>query len=226
MRRNSRLLLLPSLTAATKRQTRQSDRKLSNSSQNNTANRISERETGVDAKNRRFKPFTSFMASAIVTLVVCLTLSTGLTYFVEYMSASPFCTRSECTDKNPEGTNCTTGAVRVGAPLEVFDNESQHAGTLQLVQSPKCHSNWVKWSSSSSRQESQYNTPQIWQNGSDGHRTGIASQFKDNHLSPNTWSNMITDKGETCFTVILRDQNGNFYEGRHSGENCTQGMPG
>ena len=226
MYRNSHPLLLPSLTVAAKRQIRQSTRKTSNSSQSNRTSRISERGTDVNPEGHKFKPFTWFMASAIVTLVVCLAISTALTYCIEYMSASPFCTRSECTGKNPEGTNCTTGAVRVGVPLEIFDNESQHAGTLQLMQSQKCHSNWVKWTSSPSRQDSQYNTPQIWQNGSKGPRTGIAEQFKDNHLSPNTWSNMITDKGDTCFSVILRDQNGRYYEGNHSDNSCTQGMPG
>ena len=226
MRRKSRPLLLPSLTAATKRQTRQSAHKASNSPQINRTKRISGRGADVDTEGLRFKPFTSFMTSAIVALVAFLTISTALTYVIEYMSTSPFCTRSECTGKNPEGTNCTTGAVKVGAPLEIFDNESQLAGTLQLMQSPKCRSNWVKWSSSSSHQESQYNTPQIWQSESKGSRTGIAEQSKDNHLSPDTWSNMITDKGDTCFNVILRDQNGNYYEGQHSGESCTQGIPG
>ena len=226
MHRNSRPLLLPSLTSATKHRTCRFTHEFSSRSQNNMGNRISNEGVGGAIGRHRDKPFTWFMTSAIVTLVVCLAFSTALTYFIENMSKSPFCTRSECNGKNPQGTNCTTDAVKVGAPLEIFDNESHLAGTLQLMQSPKCHSNWVRWSSSSTHEDGQYNTPQIWQNGSTGARTGIADQFKNNHLSASTWSNMISDKGDTCFSVTLRDQDGKYYEGQHSGENCTQGMAG
>jgi len=77
-----------------------------------------------------------------LTVVLCLIASSALVYVIEKQANSPFCNEESCRNKDPYGTNCYSDHMTVRTiPVQMEEG----GGTLTLVYSPKCRSNWVKW---------------------------------------------------------------------------------
>lgn len=155
------------------------------------------------------------LSISLILSVAFLMLSEFSTYKIERGSKTPFCHADSCFDKNPYGTNCNSDR-QVVKSYTVTENGSPR-GKLTLMQSPKCHSNWVKWEGS----DKTNNDLQIYQNFSGGTKAGIAAQFRHGHSGQNTWSNMISDKGDTCVQITLNYQK----QSEHTFEPyCTTGL--
>ena len=98
------------------------------------------------------------LGSALIS-VVCLIASSALVYFIEKRANSPFCNEESCQNKDPYGTNCYSDHVTVRTiPVQV----KEESGTLTLVYSPKCRSNWVKWEGKTEAK----NRLTVWREGS------------------------------------------------------------
>ena len=155
------------------------------------------------------------LSISLILSVAFLMLSEFSTYKIERGAKTPFCHADSCFDKNPYGTNCNSDR-QVVKSYTVTENGSPR-GKLTLMQSPKCHSNWVKWEGS----DKTNNDLQIYQNFSGGTKAGIAAQFRHGHSGQNTWSNMISDKGDTCVQITLNYQK----QSEHTFEPyCTTGL--
>ena len=150
------------------------------------------------------------LGSALIA-VVCLIASSALVYFIEKRANSPFCNEESCRNKDPYGTNCYSDHVTVRTiPVQV----KEESGTLTLVYSPKCRSNWVKWEGETGAK----NRLTVWRKGSPGDPVTTARRFDGDNSGQNTWSNMISAEGDTCVKIKFQQS------GQESEDTCTDGL--
>lgn len=113
--------------------------------------------------------------------------------------------------KDPYGTNCYSDHVTVRTiPVQA----KEESGTLTLVYSPKCRSNWVKWEGETGAK----NRLTVWREGSPGDPVTTAHRFDGDNSGQNTWSNMISAKGDTCVKIKF------LQSGQESEDTCTDGL--
>lgn len=169
------------------------------------------------------KIYFGVVGTLVATSVALLFLSSHFVYQIEKNVSGPFCFDSQCNGKNPEGTNCLDDAIEVRSePVEI--PEIGEAGTLSLKYSEKCQANWVRWIGEGDNTDT-LNNPQVWQADAPDQRIEIASQFHGPSSGFNTWSGMISARGDTCMDITFSyvDNNGNKVS-QSFGEICTEGL--
>jgi len=161
----------------------------------------------------------------LVVSVVAFLYSSLIVYQVERGSSGPFCIGVECQGKNPDGTNCKNDAQNL-LSKPVYDSDSGVTGTLTLKHSQNCQANWVRWSGSSG-DAGVLNNPQIWPKDGSTNPVGIADQFNGPSSGTDTWSGMISDKGDTCIDISFsRAGKTNEADLYFNGLECTESLVG
>ena len=141
-------------------------------------------------------------------------------------AAKPTCYGSKCENVNPAKTNCLDDARTIAATRAVAGGASR--GHLELRYSPKCHSNWVRFTPwNGLRGYLDYVTggaifgkPYIW-------RKGVANSLRGpaGNSGPmgsgggiSYWTGMVTATGTTCFSVevFYSEPSSSGQGGRHS----------
>lgn len=132
----------------------------------------------------------------------------GLTASSATADEHPTCYGDTCDGLNPADTNCTADAVTIYAVKAGGRSDGPTYGHFELRYSPKCHSNWVRftrWSGVRTYLDEMtggtvQETLWIW-------RQGVANSLRGTaHTEtwPNgnsEWSEMVTADGVTCSSV-------------------------
>lgn len=161
----------------------------------------------------------------LVVSVVSFLYSSLIVYQVERGASGPFCVGIECQGKNPGGTNCQNDAHDL-LSKPVYNSDLGIEGTLTLKHSQNCQANWVKWSGNSG-DPGVLNNPQIWPKDGSANPVGIADQFNGPSSGTDTWSGMVSDKGDTCIDVSFsRTGKTNEADLYFGGLECTEGLFG
>lgn len=173
----------------------------------------------------KVRAYFSIVGIFLVISVAAFLYSSFIVYQVERGASGPFCIGVECQGKNPEGTNCQSDAQNL-LSKSVYDSDSGITGTLTLKHSQKCQANWVKWSGGSS-DPSVLNNPQVWPKDGSTDPVGIADQFNGPSSGTDTWSGMISDKGDTCIDIsFLKTGKTGEADLYFKGLECTEGLVG
>ena len=149
-----------------------------------------------------------------VTLAALLMVVTGLgAGQVQQAQAATACYGSSCTGKNPSATICANDA-RTIMSREVKIRESY--GILELRYSPKCYSNWVRftpwsgwrsvlsnWAANASFVSGK---PWIWRKGVANSLQGYGGSSSPFSYSQTVWSKMVTAAGTTCTSVEVYEK--------------------
>lgn len=170
----------------------------------------------------KVRAYFGAIGTLLVISMAAFLYSSFIVYQVERGASGPFCIGVECQGKNPEGTNCQSDAQNL-LSRSVYDSDLGVMGTLTLKHSKNCQANWVRWSGSSN-DSSVLNNPQIWPKGKKNTPVGIADQFDGPSSGTDTWSGMISDRGETCIDIsFLKAGEEDLHFGGHE---CTEGLAG
>jgi hypothetical protein len=140
--------------------------------------------------------------------------------FVPAVAAAdqPSCYGSSCEGRNPSDTNCVSDAQTLMGRHAKTQLTGEDLGLLELRYSPKCHSNWARftpwhgirsWISNGSAKAVADGSPWIWRLGVDGSLRGLAGQSSPAALATTGWTEMVTADGTTCSSV-------EFYETEYS----------
>lgn len=147
--------------------------------------------------------------AAVLSLVVALAVALGTITYASAASASvASCYGSSCDGLDPAQTNCVDDAQTLMSQDAV--TEAGDFGLLELRYSPRCHSNWVRftpwtgvraWLGNFAAKALPDGTPWIW-------RLGVADSLRgeighSSYLGPvvTTWTAMVTADGTTCSSV-------------------------
>lgn len=180
--------------------------------------------------NRRYAGWKVRVYFGVVGILLTVSVASFLyssliVYQVERGASGPFCVGIECQGKNPGGTNCQNDAHDL-LSKPVHNSDLGITGILTLKHSQNCQANWVKWSGSSG-DSSILNNPQIWPKDGSANPVGIADQFNGPSSGTDTWSGMVSDKGDTCIDVSFsrtgKTGEADLYFG---GLECTEGLFG
>jgi len=128
--------------------------------------------------------------------------------------APPSCNGSSCDGRNPGSTNCTQDATTIQSTYAVVAGGKK--GVLELRYSPKCYSNWVRFTPTGGlvglfgdlTGGIVNSTPYIW-------RLGVANSLRGfgGRSGTTTWTWMVTAAGTTCSSVELSATENSTYGG-------------
>lgn len=150
-------------------------------------------------------------ASVLAPLVI----ATGVVLAPNAAAEAPSCRGSSCDGRNPADTNCLDDAKTIYR-WDATTQAGENLGNLELRYSPKCHSNWARftrWNGISSQLGDTtagaraYGRAWIWRHGVDGSLRGvIGSAGQETPLealweTTTNWTSMVTADGKTCTSV-------------------------
>lgn len=124
--------------------------------------------------------------------------------------SQPSCHGASCEGVNPAMTNCAEDAVTILARRA--RTEAGDFGHLELRYSPKCHSNWVRftpwhgvqaWLGNLAAEAEVGGQPWIWRYGVANSLRGPAGHSSLTGAGVTTWTAMITADGTTCSSVEI-----------------------
>lgn len=146
--------------------------------------------------------------SVLGAILIALLTFTGVVVPATSASAAPSCYGSSCEGRNPQSTNCVNDA-RTLLSREARTSGSSW-GILELRYSPKCYSNWTRFTPWGGLR-GYFNditggqvdgTPYIWRHGVANSLRGRAGSLSSAG-SYSVWSAMVTAAGTTCSSVKI-----------------------
>ena len=138
-------------------------------------------------------------------------------------AASQTCRGASCEGLNPSDTNCVDDARTLMSRHAKTQLTGEDVGILELRYSPKCHSNWVRFtawygiqslvSGAFAKAESN-GSPWIWRQGVANSLRGVAGRSDPSvHSAGTSWTGMVTADGMTCSSVSLYETEMSTYGG-------------
>lgn len=128
-------------------------------------------------------------------------------------SGAPSCYGVSCDNVNPSDTNCVDDAYTLMSRHATTPLTGEDVGILELRYSPKCHSNWVRFTpwfgirtlfANSAGGGQARGLPWIWRQGVADSLRGAAGQSTVWDIRTQTvWTTMVTADGTTCSSVSL-----------------------
>ena len=129
------------------------------------------------------------------------------------VASQPACHGTSCEGLNPSGTNCIEDARTLMSGHATTQLTGEDIGLLELRYSPKCHSNWVRftawygiqaWLSTAAASGEAGGSPWIWRQGVANSLRGVAGRSDPSvHSAGTSWTAMVTADGVTCSSVSL-----------------------
>lgn len=150
------------------------------------------------------------MVGVVVTALVATTLP-----MAGQAQAATSCYGTGCTGKNPSATVCASDG-RTIMSREVKTGTGESVGILELRYSPRCYSNWVRFTPWSGWRSILANwagnasfvsgDPWIWRKGVANSLQGYAGSSSPYSYSQTVWSKMVTAAGTTCTSVGIYEK--------------------
>lgn len=147
---------------------------------------------------------------AYFTLTVAMALGLAAIPAATAYASEPSCIGEACERVNPADTNCTEDAYTILDRRAAV--ESGDYGRLELRYSPKCHTNWVRFTPWHGIQALLGNalakadiggSPWIWRYGIAHSLRGKIGQSSPISVGITNWTSMVTADGTTCMSVGL-----------------------
>ena len=161
-------------------------------------------------------------ASVLAPLVI----ATGVVLAPNAVADAPSCHGNSCDGRNPASTNCLDDAKTIYR-WDAITPAGENLGNLELRYSPKCHSNWARftrwhgvssWLGDATAGAQAFGRPWIWRLGVDGSLRGVidsAGRETPWEVLVGTttgWTAMVTASGTTCVSAEFMET-----ESHHSG---------
>lgn len=160
------------------------------------------------------------------SVLASLVLVAGMVLAPTATAEAPSCYGNSCDGRNPASTNCLDDAKTI-YQWEAKTDVGEALGNLELRYSPKCHSNWARFSryngigsqvGDALAGARAYGRPWIWRQGvANSLRGVVGSAGQETPLETFTepvtnWTTMVTADGTTCSSVQFMQR-----ENHHAG---------
>ncbi|HEU5122296.1 MAG TPA: DUF2690 domain-containing protein [Candidatus Saccharimonadales bacterium] len=156
-----------------------------------------------------------------ISFVVALLLGIGMIATPTFAgAAASSCYGSSCEGLNPAETNCTEDAYTILSKRA--KTESGDYGHHELRYSPKCHSNWVRftpwygaqaWLGNLAASAEVGGSPWIWRKDVSNSLRGTIGRSSATGAGITTWTAMVTADGVTCSSVDVYETSFSQYGG-------------
>lgn len=147
--------------------------------------------------------FTGFIAA--LGLLIAMVIAPAA---AANASTAPSCYGQSCDSRDPSATNCTQGAYTIYSRDAIVGGVDY--GVLELRYSPRCYSNWVRftpwgglrsWLGNLAANAEISGSPWIWRLGVANSLRGQINQSSPINFSVTSWTSMVTAAGTTCWSV-------------------------
>lgn len=135
--------------------------------------------------------------------------SAALSAPVATASSQLSCYGESCDGKDPAASICTADARTIQSGSAKTES-GRDSGLLELRYSPKCHSNWVRFTpwhgvrsllGDITAKAEVSGSPWIWREGVAHSLRGKIGSSSDLNISITSWTAMVTADGRTCSSV-------------------------
>lgn len=151
---------------------------------------------------------TKGIAATLAVMLAMFIGSVVLSAPAATASSQPSCYGASCDGKDPAASNCTTDARTIQSGSAKI--ESHDYGLLELRYSPKCHSNWVRFTpwhgvrsllGNLAAKAEVDGSPWIWRDGVANSLRGKIGSSSLVNVGITSWTAMVTADGKTCSSV-------------------------
>lgn len=155
---------------------------------------------------------------ALVLGIVCLAVPSAAVGSESKRS----CFGLTCEGLDPAETICVEDARTIMSRHAAISLTNEDIGILELRYSPKCYSNWVRftpwhgiqsWLSGAAAHATADGSPWIWRLGVAGSLKGVTNHAPEVGLVYTNWTSMVTADGVTCSSVSLYETEHTKYGG-------------